>query len=74
MAYFGCLERAVNGEICPKNSPNGNATGIPLGVVYYFRKWQRTGVMRSLAWKLNALFRQQKSKEPTPSVLSIDSQ
>ena len=43
-------------------------------VYYYFRKWQRNGVMRSLTWKLNALFRHQKSKEPTPSALSIDSQ
>ena len=47
----------------------------PLGVVYYyFRKWQRNGVLRNLTWKLNTLFRQQKSKESTPSVLSIDSQ
>ena len=46
-----------------------------VGVVYYYyRKWQRNGVLRNLTWKLNALFRQQKSKEPTPSVLSIDSQ
>ena len=89
MAYFGCLEQAVNGEIYQKNFPSGNATGIPfpkvrrtpledpfgVGVVYYYyRKWQRNGVLRNLTWKLNALFRQQKSKEPTPSVLSIDSQ
>ena len=43
-------------------------------VYYYFRKWKADGVMRSLTWKLNSLFREQKSKEPTPSVLSIDSQ
>lgn len=43
-------------------------------VYYYFRKWQRSGVLRNLTWKLNALLRQQKSKAPTPSVLSIDSQ
>ena len=75
MVYFGCFERVVNGEICRKNFPSGNATGIPLGVVYYYyRKWKRNGVLRNLTWKLNTLFRQQKSKEPTPSVLSIDSQ
>ena len=43
-------------------------------VYYYFRKWQRNGVLRNLTWKLNVLFRKQKSKDPTPSVLSIDSQ
>ena len=43
-------------------------------VYYYFRKWQADGVPDSLTWKLNALLREQKSKEPTPSVLSIDSQ
>ena len=43
-------------------------------VYYYYRKWQRDGVLRNLTWKLNALFRKQKLKEPTPSVLSIDSQ
>ena len=30
--------------------------------------------MRSLTWKWNALLRKQKPKDPTPSILSIDSQ
>ena len=58
----------------PKDSFGKESLG-PLGVVYYyFRKWKADGVMRSLTWKLNSLFREQKSKELTPSVLSIDSQ
>ena len=33
-------------------------------VYYYFRKWKADGVPDSLTWKLNALLRRQKSKEP----------
>jgi len=43
-------------------------------VYYYFRKWQRNGLLFGLNWKLNTLLREQQSKEPSPSAVAIDSQ
>lgn len=43
-------------------------------VYYYFRSWQKDGTLFNLNWTLNRLLRRQKSKEPSPSAVSIDSQ
>ena len=67
------IQRKRKHDLSHRDSPKESLG--PLGVVYYYyRKWQRNGVLRNLTWKLNTLFRRQKLKEPTPSILSIDSQ
>lgn len=43
-------------------------------VYYYFRIWKRDGTLQKLNEGLNRKERQRQGKEPTPSMLSIDSQ
>ena len=43
-------------------------------VYYYFRKWKKDGTLQSLNESLNQKERKRQGKEPTPSMLSIDSQ
>lgn len=43
-------------------------------VYYYFRQWQADGTLKRLNWHLNRQERQRQKKEPSPSMLSIDSQ
>jgi len=43
-------------------------------VYYYFRKWQSNGTLQKMNEGLNRKERKRQGKEPTPSMLSIDSQ
>ena len=43
-------------------------------VYYYYRKWQRTGVWEELLDALTVLERKRQKREPTPSLLAVDSQ
>lgn len=43
-------------------------------VYYYFRKWKHDGTLRKMNIGLNILRRAQVEKEPTPSLVCIDSQ
>ena len=47
----------------------------PKGTVYwYLRQWRQTGVLQRLHDALRTQVRQQAGKDPTPSVLILDSQ
>lgn len=49
--------------------------GLPWQTVYYyFDRWKKAGLFEQMNTALNQLDRQQQGREPTPSVLCIDSQ
>jgi putative transposase len=43
-------------------------------VYYYFRSWKANGTLEKLNWKLNLKERKRQGKQPSPSLMSIDSQ
>jgi putative transposase len=43
-------------------------------VYYYFRRWQGEGIVEEINSSLNQLYRLQIGKEPTPSLVIVDSQ
>jgi putative transposase len=43
-------------------------------VYYYFVKWQKQGIVEQINFALNQLYRVQMGKEPTPSLVIVDSQ
>lgn len=67
-AIFYVLRTGVQWRNLPSDFPKWQS------VYYYFRKWKNNGSIEKMNTALNIAERQRQGAEPSPSILSIDSQ